>query len=917
MANSENELYYKVKFEADQESAKKVGQDLQDELAKSRKKPTGGKSETDEEVSALKELRQSLKEYQEELAEVQKQVRLGDASTRDLTETQRTLSQAISETRSQIQEATRGYADQQTILSAIPTTYNQLVEQNRALSIAMRDVPLSDTTGQLQRLQTQYNENNERLKQFDASIGNSQRNVGNYENSIRAAANALAVFQGPLGPIAGRINAVATVISRSRKANEEYAVSWAQMTTAQRVWSVLTLQNSIPTLKASATATKVKTASVYALNTGINLLNLTLRAFKIALAATGIGLILVALGSLVAWFRRTEEGAEALRVRMAGFRAVLNVLLDRFSALGKFIFDAFNDPKQAVADLWQAIKTNIMNRLQGVVDAFGALGKAIKSAITLDMAGLTQAGKDFGNAWVQALTGVEDLYEKIVDGASDMANQMRVHSQVAKDLQERMNEVLRTERALGVERARQNRDLQEARDLARDLTVDYDERLAALQAVRQSELGLMEQEIANERTRLAILETQAGLADSNSKVLQEVADQQAKLFEMEQKHLERSISLRRDETAIIRQRDEFQLRSLRNIITEQERSSNLAIRRVEREMRLSGQQVELALLEQRAFEDKLEQEKNARFLAYRQEYLNQKFDDDDAERMATLRAEQELETELIQLRENTDDAIMQRQRANAEATIEMQRLVAERTFNNEIAIAVRKNDEISILNAERAFLEDRRNREREFKIEALAEQFRNQNIDAHDAMRMAELQIDEQYAIESEAIERRLLKARFDMQQKQLNAYINLSKNAGEAIFGENKALAVSGAIMDTYSGATAALGMRPWTPLNYVNAAAVLASGVANVRKILAVKKDEAGSVSATAPQAPNVGTSFGLVDTGTNMNAMMTASEMGGSQFNQAPTFIFEGDLNPEMMAIKVRQGNNSIAGRTVALQ
>jgi hypothetical protein len=122
---------------------------------------------------------------------------------------------------------------------------------------------------------------------------------------------------------------------------------------------------------------------------------------------------------------------------------------------------------------------------------------------------------------------------------------------------------------------------------------------------------------------------------------------------------------------------------------------------------------------------------------------------------------------------------------------------------------------------------------------------------------------------------------------------------------------------MDTYAGATRQLKDLP-APASYVSAAAVITAGMANVRRILAVKKDGGGVAGATvAPQAPNVGTSFGLVDTGTNMNAMMTASEMGGSQFNQAPTFIFEGDLNPEMMAIKVRQGNNSIAGRTVALQ
>jgi hypothetical protein len=78
----------------------------------------------------------------------------------------------------------------------------------------MKSVPLDDTTGELQSLQERYKANNDQLKAFDATMGNSQRNVGDYENSIRSAANALAIFQGPLGPIAGRINAFATFMSR-------------------------------------------------------------------------------------------------------------------------------------------------------------------------------------------------------------------------------------------------------------------------------------------------------------------------------------------------------------------------------------------------------------------------------------------------------------------------------------------------------------------------------------------------------------------------------------------------------------------------------------------------------------------------------------------------------------------------------
>jgi hypothetical protein len=59
---------------------------------------------------------------------------------------------------------------------------------------------------------------------------------------------------------------------------------------------------------------------------------------------------------------------------MAGVGAIFNVLGDRASALGKIIFEAFDDPQQAVKDLWEVIKTNLLNRIKGVGETFKALG---------------------------------------------------------------------------------------------------------------------------------------------------------------------------------------------------------------------------------------------------------------------------------------------------------------------------------------------------------------------------------------------------------------------------------------------------------------------------------------------------------------------------------------------------------------
>jgi hypothetical protein len=101
-------------------------------------------------------------------------------------------------------------------------------------------------------------------------------------------------------------------------------------------------------------------------------------------------------------------------------------------------------------------------------------------------------------------------------------------------------------------------------------------------------------------------------------------------------------------------------------------------------------------------------------------------------------------------------------------------------------------------------------------------------------------------------------------QQEELYAAIggaltSFSKLAGEET-ATGKALAIASTIMDTYAGATKALAKGAGTPIGYINAAAIIATGLANLRTITAVQVPNGGSAGATAstpmmPSGPSVG--------------------------------------------------------------
>ena len=89
-------------------------------------------------------------------------------------------------------------------------------------------------------------------------------------------------------------------------------------------------------------------------------------------------------------------------------------------------------------------------------------------------------------------------------------------------------------------------------------------------------------------------------------------------------------------------------------------------------------------------------------------------------------------------------------------------------------------------------------------------------------------------------------------------------------LFGEhtaaNKTLRIAGAVMDTYAAADTALATAP-VPLNFIQAAAVIAAGIANVKKIMEVKvpNDKGGArISAAVATAPTQAPDFNVVGAG-----------------------------------------------------
>jgi hypothetical protein len=106
------------------------------------------------------------------------------------------------------------------------------------------------------------------------------------------------------------------------------------------------------------------------------------------------------------------------------------------------------------------------------------------------------------------------------------------------------------------------------------------------------------------------------------------------------------------------------------------------------------------------------------------------------------------------------------------------------------------------------------------------------------------------------------------------NALATFSQLAGEET-AMGKALSVASAIIATYSGANKALEAGAATPpLGYINAAAIIATGLINVKKILSVKVPGQSDTGQSVPSGPSVSIIGGTADPSAQMSASLNRS-------------------------------------------
>lgn len=196
------------------------------------------------------------------------------------------------------------------------------------------------------KLRDRINEVTKTLKDAEEETQRYYRNVGNYKNAIMEAANANVPFIQQINQMVTSLGGVGNYLGGVK-------------------------QKMNDVIKTTTGWTRV------------------LKLLRVALVSTGIGVLVVALGSLVSYFAKTQKGIELANKLMASLGATVNVLVDRVSKFGSVLVNLFSGNfKQAGEDakaVFKGIGDEIVEETKRAWELADVLNEIDKREVMLSM----------------------------------------------------------------------------------------------------------------------------------------------------------------------------------------------------------------------------------------------------------------------------------------------------------------------------------------------------------------------------------------------------------------------------------------------------------------------------------------------------------------------------------------------------
>ena len=262
------------------------------------------------------------------------------------------------------------------------------------------------------------------------------------------------------------------------------------------------------------------------------------KSLRVAIISTGIGALLIAVTALGQAFTRSEEGQNKFAKILGVIGSVTGNLLDLLADLGENIISVFENPKQALIDFKNLIVENITNRFEAIIDTLGFLGSAFKKVFSGDFSGALEDAKKAGSSYIDSVTGVKNSIDKASESVKNFTKEIVDDANAAAKIADQRANAEKKARDLIVERSEAERKIAELREKA----VNKDkftaqERIKFLEEAGRVSDELAAKEVEVAKLRLEAKQTENALTKSNKDDLNEAAQLEASVIQLETQRL--------------------------------------------------------------------------------------------------------------------------------------------------------------------------------------------------------------------------------------------------------------------------------------------------------------------------------------------------------------------------------------------
>ena len=262
------------------------------------------------------------------------------------------------------------------------------------------------------------------------------------------------------------------------------------------------------------------------------------KSLRVAIIGTGIGALLIAVTSLGQAFTRSEEGQNKFAKILGVIGSVTGNLLDLLADLGENIISVFENPKQSIKDFSNLIKDNIVNRFEGLLNLIPNLGKAVEQ---LFKGNFKEAGKIAADSVGKVVLGVDSVTDSVnnaVESVKDFGKEIKADAESAAKIADQRAAAEKKARDLIVQRAQAEQDIARLREKA----VNKDKFTAEERIKFLEEAGKISEDLAAKETEVAKLRLEAkrtenALTKSNKDDLNEAAQLEASVIQLETQRL--------------------------------------------------------------------------------------------------------------------------------------------------------------------------------------------------------------------------------------------------------------------------------------------------------------------------------------------------------------------------------------------